>query len=161
MYYIAHRTVEGSRNINSIGAYKFKGSQQFHNYTWQSGPGLAGRNGNHLALLDTILKQQNRKNYSENKLSNFKSSTLGQAVFLINQRTKRKFPQLCILSQIWDLKSPIGDNISDKRLGINESGKAESENNSPIPNWKISPIGDLKKNILKFSDWFHHVHKVP
>ena len=40
-----------------------------------------------------------------------------------------------ILFPIGNLKSPIGDNISDRGLGIYESGKAESENKSLIPNW--------------------------
>ena len=42
---------------------------------------------------------------------------------------------MSILSPIGDLKSPIGDNISNWGLGIYESGNAESENKSPIPNW--------------------------
>ena len=49
------------------------------------------------------------------------------------------------------MQSPVEDNISNWGLGINESGKAESENQCPIPNWikhtqldKTYPIGYLE-----------------
>ena len=37
-------------------------------------------------------------------------------------------------TQIGDMKSPIGHNITNWELGIYLSGNAESENKSPIPN---------------------------
>ena len=40
-----------------------------------------------------------------------------------------------ILSPIGNLKFPIGDNISNWGFRIYESGNAETENKSPIPNW--------------------------
>ena len=50
------------------------------------------------------------------------------------QRTNRQYPELGILSPIGDVKSPIGDNTSNWESGIYESGNAESENKSLIPN---------------------------
>jgi len=41
---------------------------------------------------------------------------------------------LGILSLIGDKKSPVGDNIPNWGLGINDSGQAESEKQSPILN---------------------------
>ena len=71
-------------------------------------------------------------------------------IIFLNQKTYSQYPQLRKLSQIGHLKSPIGHNIPNWGLGIYESGNAESEKKSPIPNWikylqldKISPIGDL------------------
>ena len=49
------------------------------------------------------------------------------SIFQVNERTNRQYPRLGILSQ-------IGDNIFNRGLGIYESGYAESENKSPIPN---------------------------
>ena len=49
------------------------------------------------------------------------------------------------LSSIGDVKSPVGDNKANWGWGIFESGKADSENKSTIPNLtKKFPIGDLK-----------------
>ena len=44
-------------------------------------------------------------------------------------------PNWAYYPPIGDLKFPIGDNITNWGLGIYESGNAESENKSPIPNW--------------------------
>ena len=49
---------------------------------------------------------------------------------------KQKGPQLGILSRIGDIKSPGEDNIPNWEFKINNSGKAESEKQSPIPNRK-------------------------
>ena len=49
-------------------------------------------------------------------------------------RQKKKVLQLGISSPIGDIKLPVGDNIPNWRLGINDSGKAESEKQSPILN---------------------------
>ena len=91
--------------------------------------------------------------------------------FVSYQTTKRKYSQSGIISPIGNIKSPIGDNIPNWGLGISESGKAESENKSPIPNWISYPqlgisnpqlgyfiqvgIGDL------FSDFALHVSEIP
>ena len=48
----------------------------------------------------------------------------------------QKYPQLAILWPIGDIKYLFGDNIPDQRLRISELGKAESENQSQIPNFK-------------------------
>ena len=46
----------------------------------------------------------------------------------------RNYPQSGIVSLIGDIKSQVGDNIPNWKLGISESYKAESENKSPISN---------------------------
>ena len=56
-------------------------------------------------------------------------------LFYKNCFPNRKYPRLDILFTIGDIKSPVGDNIPNWGLGISESGKAESENKSTIPNW--------------------------
>ena len=47
---------------------------------------------------------------------------------------KQKGPQLGILFPIGNIKSTVGDDIPNWRLGINDSGKAESEKQSPTLN---------------------------
>ena len=49
------------------------------------------------------------------------------------ETTNRKYPQSDIFSPIWDINSRVGDNIANWGLGISESGKADSEIKSPIP----------------------------
>ena len=50
------------------------------------------------------------------------------SVFILENRSG-------IISTIGDLKSSIGDYIFNLGLEIYESGNAESDNKSPIPNW--------------------------
>ena len=71
-------------------------------------------------------------NFSTLSVSVTLNRYVGSSVDLI---FNRNCSQLGILSPIGDLKSPIGDHISNWGLGTHESGNAESEIKSPIPNW--------------------------
>ena len=53
-----------------------------------------------------------------------------------NYTTNRDFPKLRIISLIEDTKTQVGDNITNWRLEISESGKAESE--TKIPNQQLN-----------------------
>ena len=60
--------------------------------------------------------------------------------------TNRKYPQLGIISPIGDIKSPVEDNIPKWGLGISVSGKAESQNKSPISNRIKYPQFGIQNN---------------